>query len=1525
MDTSCDNCIYVHRSDGSTIRFEPSHRGVYKHEITSTSINNLWDFTLINTVAECAEKYTPQELTRAKEARRLQNIIMRPGSRYFKDMAIQHLHGCPITSRDVTIADNVYGPNLGSLKGKTTRRPVPSVSNRNDPVPPPILATHNHLGLSTDIFFINKMTFLSTYSRDLRFRTVVTLANRQLPNVRDHLQATLRLYHSRGFRISAIYADPEFEGLRHWFPQLETCGADDHIGDVERSIRTIKDRVRSTYRMLPFRQIPRIILGHLVHNAVFWLNSFPSGTGPTTHHSPAYLMTGRQVTYKAHAQLEFGEYVQTHEEHSNDMRERTAGAICLGPTGNAQGTHFFMSLATGSLIRRTRWTRLPMPIEVIHRVNQLGRAQNMPQNLAFGDRHGLEIGDDLDDIVDDPNDDDFIPLDPDTADDTLFYDDDLSAEELGHPEFPDDPSFTDLHSVSSHDDDSVVSDPETTGVRMETDDESCDGDNYIDKDSDNPNSTESTGVEDTRSCENTGVEDTRSSENTGVEETRSIEDTGVEDTRSVDDESSGVDDKPSNMCDEIRSAEEAGRIAAINDEQLPKRMRKPYNKHMNMMNMVADYIHTTFEDMEPEVIFTLLAGKDMQSQLTLLTTQMSAKAGLKQFGQAGADAIMKELEQLLYRKVMQGKRANTLTRDQKKAALHYLMFLKQKRCGKIKARGCADGRKQRLYKTKEETSSPTVSIEGLFLTCIIDVLEKRDVATVDIPGAFMQADIDELIHVKLEGETAVLLVRIDPTYQQFLTYENGKPVIYAELTKALYGTVQAAMLFWKNLTNFLVNELGFMINPYDFCVANKNIDGKQCTIAWHVDDLKISHASSKVVDSIIDSLGDRYGKETPLSVTRGKVHEYLGMTIDFSNTEFVQFYMHDFVNGIIEETPAELLKGIPTTPAANHLFDIDDNAEKLDSQQAITFHHLVAKLLYLCKRARPDLQLAVAFLTTRVQSPDVDDWKKLGRCLTYLRETKDEKLTLGADDLGVIKWWIDASFAVHKDYKSHTGATMSLGRGHPISMSSKQKINTRSSTEAELVGVNDAMSLVLWVRMFLLEQGFEVKDNVIFQDNQSTILLARNGRQSSGKKTRHIEIRYYFITDNISRGTCSVKYCPTEQMIADFFTKPLQGSLFRWMRDKILGKHHIGVTDSQECVGAGASMPTTNEDLGDVDVTHALMVEDEGFFRLDEEKESAQQVKEKEFSHTHQCRSYSDVVKTSFGPHPILSSQFETLKISWALKCPQHILVVELYNPRKRNAISSKMWREIGHLFSNVIGQLDDDIRVIILKGYGHQAFTAGIDLGDASLFPTTTTTKSDEETVDIARRGISFAPQIRVMQQCFTAIEQCAIPVIAAMEGSCIGAGLDLCCACDIRLCAANTRFSVREVQIGLAADIGTLQRLPKITGNDSRVRELCYTGESFDASDALRIGVVSRISENLMQDALCLAQTIATNSPVAVTGTKRSLVYSRDRTVAEGLDHVAMHNALALMTDDIPEAVSAAKQKSKPQFQRIPKYSKL
>ena len=134
-------------------------------------------------------------------------------------------------------------------------------------------------------------------------------------------------------------------------------------------------------------------------------------------------------------------------------------------------------------------------------------------------------------------------------------------------------------------------------------------------------------------------------------------------------------------------------------------------------------------------------------------------------------------------------------------------------------------------------------------------------------------------------------------------------------------------------------------------------------------------------------------------------------------------------------------------------------------------------------------------------------------------------MILCCDLAGVIQWWIDASFAVHPDMWSHTGVTMSLGKGAVYSFSMKQCINTHSSTEAELVGVNDAMSLVLWTQHFLEAQGFSVKDNVIFQDNESTMLLAHNGHLSSTKNTWHINIRYYFITDHIKNGRVQVAHC----------------------------------------------------------------------------------------------------------------------------------------------------------------------------------------------------------------------------------------------------------------------------------------------------------------------------------------------------------------------------------------------------------------
>ena len=162
-------------------------------------------------------------------------------------------------------------------------------------------------------------------------------------------------------------------------------------------------------------------------------------------------------------------------------------------------------------------------------------------------------------------------------------------------------------------------------------------------------------------------------------------------------------------------------------------------------------------------------------------------------------------------------------------------------------------------------------------------------------------------------------------------------------------------------------------------------------------------------------------------------------------------------------------------------------------------------------------------------------------------------MILGADGTGIVKWFVDTSFAVHPNMRSHTGGAVTLGRGCPIVTSTKQKLNTRSSTESELVGVDDLMPSILWTLKFLKAQGYDVSENILYQDNKSSILLEKNGKASSSKRTRHISIRYFFVTDRIAKGELTIEWCPTANMIADFMTKPLQGSLFRKFRDIVMG------------------------------------------------------------------------------------------------------------------------------------------------------------------------------------------------------------------------------------------------------------------------------------------------------------------------------------------------------------------------------------
>jgi hypothetical protein len=380
---------------------------------------------------------------------------------------------------------------------------------------------------------------------------------------------------------------------------------------------------------------------------------------------------------------------------------------------------------------------------------------------------------------------------------------------------------------------------------------------------------------------------------------------------------------------------------------------------------------------------------------------------------------------------------------------------------------------------------------------------------------------------------------------------NNQPILYVKLQKALYGCLRSALLFYEKLVRDLKLQV-FKINQYDPCVANKLVNGEQFTLTWHVDDIKMSHNDSNEVTKVIEWLKGIYGDN--MHVSRKLVHEYLGMTLDYTVKGEVKITMVDFLEGVIGDFPG-VIDGTAPTAASETFFNVRPVEERviLEEERARAFHHAVSQLLFESSRASKDIHLAVSFLTTRVKQPDEDDWNKLKRLLKYIRGTIYMPLILRANSLSIIKWWVDASYATHGDCRGHTGAMISLGRGSIIGMSKKQKLNTKSSTECELVGVDDASPQMLWTRYFIEGQGYSIEASILNQDNLSAILLEKNRRASSSKRTKHINVRYLFIKDCIASGELTVKHRPATEMLADHFTKPLQGTMSRAFRAEVQG------------------------------------------------------------------------------------------------------------------------------------------------------------------------------------------------------------------------------------------------------------------------------------------------------------------------------------------------------------------------------------
>ena len=720
-------------------------------------------------------------------------------------------------------------------------------------------------------------------------------------------------------------------------------------------------------------------------------------------------MSPRQIMYRRKfipPLCKIGELVLAYDTYGTNDTGQPRAFYGLYIASNENGTgHRVIKIKTKRLVTSPKCKLIPMPEDVIDVINTLGEQEGVPDGVQFLDVHGkatlMELypadKDDDDSHVSDVDYEEESDFDKESLiiDDGVEDDmsDDSNEDDDVHPSDDDDDQLENEQYIVQHEEEDLIQDDDE-GVHTnnmstnENNQEDQDGNNNI-----NPANQNRDNQRKRQRHRNNRTRGEQTNENQQPAQNR--------------------------LMYEVQS-----------------KLNGPYWNEQIVGAMMTTNSGETNQAKAMEEYFSMNASKS--------TPQYGFRKGLELFGEEGHAAAVKELrDNLLGRGCLKMLKPNQVNSDIRKKALAYLMFLKQKRCGKTKGRGCADGRPQRDYITKEESRSPTVALYALMASCVMDSIDNRNVVTIDIPGAFLQGDWpgeEHPGHIKFSGLMVEMLCEIDPSLEEYIIWSSDgkRKFLYGELKKAVYGTLLAAIIFYNKLSDYLIKE-GFTPNEYDECTFNKIVNGNQLMVQFHVDDLKISHKENGPINEFLSGLRDEFGQEDELTENTGLVHDYLGMTIDYSLKDKVVFTMFDYLEDIIIEAPDDLKNSRSCYPGNDDLFKVDTESPLLSHDRADLFHRLVARLLFASKRARPDIQVCIAFLCTRVKAPTEQDYKKLGKVISYVSETIHLPLVIGADDSGTLTWNVDASFAVHPDCRSHTGASLTLGHGSLMTLSSKQK------------------------------------------------------------------------------------------------------------------------------------------------------------------------------------------------------------------------------------------------------------------------------------------------------------------------------------------------------------------------------------------------------------------------------------------------------------------------------------------------------
>lgn len=1053
-------------------------------------------------VGQSGKVYSAVEVSRAKEYQRFHQCRAHIGDTTAKrNFDLNVYSDCPLTSRDVDNTRDIFGACPYCEIGKAVTHGSANATN----LPTAELGTLIHVDLVT--FFGFGPYCLASEDR-INYLMVQLLLSKATPNLLPALSKFIDHLHGFKFACSDISTDREHtfgacvQPLLQRKPpvKLTQVPSGRHEKKLERQVRTIKNLMRATCAMLPF-VVPPQCIEDLIYSVIQSLND--SSNAISGHQTPRQAIEGTKAAYKHACVVPFGTFVAVPRTHQLDRQPRATVCIYLrNDTGN---NHRVFNLSSGHIISSSASFKALHPSELlISAANAFSTEKHKQLFQSMLDSLPTRVG-------------------KSPADSTVLDPPDSDSPESEAGSLPAETSRMDPHLIQELDVYSPMSNNESEAS------------DYVE-----PNNFSSTLPSETDEGEHLATNDADATP-TAVngEEADVPDDAGEALDRAAAEALPSSTSQPDTTLQDVTGLDTGG-------EHQARYSLRP--QRSSWRDYPGAFMTKVLQDAERPLSYVSSPDASYFSRdLLLMCLQtLTVHDAVTTYGKPAIDAVNAEITQLVTTNAMEPVHFQELTNEEKKRILSSMMKVKAKvkpngEFDKIKARFLAGGHTQdrELYPNR---SSPTANSTSFFSLAALAALEDRSVATLDVSGAFLKATLKTKQYLRVSKYLSDLLVQANPNWKSFLY----KDCLILRLNKALYGLVESPLLWYEHFSATL-KELGYTCCDSDRCVFYKVLpDGSKTSLCMHVDDLFMTSTRKSLLVELIAQLKEKYGD---VSSSISDSLQYLGMNIVFDRrSRTVSINQSGYVDQLLKEHEVTHTSALPyTTTLLSE--NVGSDKEPADGNAYLS---LTMKLLYLAKRTRPDILFVMSYLATRGKSPEIGDFKKLQKVLNYINGSKELALTLRPSDSN-LHMFVDASYAIHDDCKGHSGAIISFGiNGGPIyATSTKQKLVSKSSTEAELNALHDSLSQLEWLQHLLAELGYPETPATVHEDNMSTIVLAKDGLKSAGR-SKHIHVRYFYTKQLIEQDKIQLVHVTTDQQVADILTKPVTGAQFLNLRKRLL-------------------------------------------------------------------------------------------------------------------------------------------------------------------------------------------------------------------------------------------------------------------------------------------------------------------------------------------------------------------------------------